>query len=294
MAQLDRTLRTPAHRLRFVAAGLAVALAALVPTATRAQAPKNVVYVMTNASNPSIGNAVLAYTRGGDGALTLLGTFPTDGIGPGPSFAFGPNASDRNLVLADGGSTLFAVNGGSDSIAAFRVNRDGSLTTIPGSPISSLGTDPVSVAVSGSTLLVANTAQDPNRPELDQPDYASLSLRRSDGFLYGIPRSVIASDIGSSPSQILLSPDGRLAFGNNFLGGTLLSFAVSGERPADPDRRAGPAPRAVRAIGRRARPAGSRGPPQPPRALCRLPFHQSTGHLPLRQPGAPELRRLGR
>ena len=172
-----------------MAAGLAVALAALAPTATRAQAPTNVVYVMTNVSNPSIGNAVLAYTRGGDGALTLLGTFPTDGIGPGLSFAFGPNASDRNLVLADGGSTLFAVNGGSDSIAAFRVNRDGSLTTIPDSPISSLGTDPVSVAVSGSTLLVANTAQDPNRPELSQPDYASLSLGRSDGLLYGIPRS---------------------------------------------------------------------------------------------------------
>ena len=228
MTDLDRKLSTPARRrLRSVAAGLAVALAALAPTATRAQAPMNVVYVMTNASNPAIGNAVLAYTRGADGALTLLGTFPTDGIGPGPSFAFGPNASDRNLVFGDGGSTLFAVNGGSDSIAAFRVNPDGSLTTIPGSPIPSLGTDPVSVAVSGSTLLAANTAQDPNRPELSQPDYASLSLQRSHGLLYGIPRSIIASDIGSSPSEILLAPDGRVAFGNNFLGGTLLSFAVS-------------------------------------------------------------------
>ena len=181
---------------------------------------------MTNVSNPSIGNAVLAYTRGADGALTLLGTFPTDGIGAGPSFAFGNNASDRNLVLGDGGSTLYAVNGGSDSVAAFQVNRDGSLITIPGSPISSLGTDPTSVGVSGSTLLVANTAQDPNRPELSQPDYASLSLRRSGGFLYGIPRSVFATDIGSTPSQVLFSPDGKVALGNNFVGGTLLSFAV--------------------------------------------------------------------
>jgi hypothetical protein len=227
MAQLDRTLRTPARRIRSVAAGLAVTLAALAPTATRAQAPMNVVYVRSNASNPATGNAVLAYTTGAGGALTLLGTFPTGGIGAGSSFAFGNNASDRNLVLDARSSTLFAVNGGSDSVAAFRVNRDGSLTTIPGSPISSLGTDPTSVAVSGSTLLVANTAQDPNRPELTQPDYASLSPRRSDGLLYGIPRSVIATDIGSTPSQVLFSPDRKVAFGNNFVSGTLLSFAVS-------------------------------------------------------------------
>ena len=122
---------------------------------------------------------------------------------------------------------LFAVNGGSGSVAAFRVNRNGSLTTIPGSPVSSLGTDPTSVAVSGSTLLVADTAQDPNRPELTPPDYASLSLRRSDELLYGNPRSVIATDIGSTPSEVLFSPDGKVAFGNNFVGGTLLSFAVS-------------------------------------------------------------------
>jgi Lactonase, 7-bladed beta-propeller len=228
MKRFDHIPRIPARRrLRSVTAALAVALAALAPTATRAEAPTNVVYVMTNVSNPSIGNAVLAYTRGADGALTLLGTFPTGGIGAGPSFAFGNNASDRNLVLDAGSSMLFAVNGGSDSVALFRVNRDGSLTTIPGSPVSSLGTDPTSVAVSGSTLLVADTAQDPNRPELTQPDYASLSLRRSDELLSGIPRSVIATDIGSTPSQILFSPDGKVAFGNNFVGGTLLSFAVS-------------------------------------------------------------------
>jgi DNA-binding beta-propeller fold protein YncE len=226
---LDCTPRTPARRrLRLVPAGLAVALAALAPTATRAEAPTNVVYVMTNESNPSIGNAVLAYTRGDNGALTLLGVFPTGGIGPGPSFDFGPNASDRNLALDVPGSTLFAVNGGSDSVAAFRVDRDGSLTAIPGSPIPSLGTDPVSVAVSGSTLLVANKAQDPNRPNLSLPDYVSLSLRRTGGgLLRAFPRSVIASDIGSSPAQILFAPDGALAFGANFSGGTLLSFAVS-------------------------------------------------------------------
>ncbi len=181
---------------------------------------------MTNVSNPGIGNAVLAYTRGANGVLTLLGTFPTDGIGAGPSFAFGNNASDRNLVLDHAGTTIYAVNGGSDSVAAFRVNRDGSLITIPGSPVPTFGTDPTSVGVTGSTLLVANTAQDPNRPELTQPDYTLLSLGRSDGFLYGIPRSVIATDIGSTPSEILFSPDGKVAFGNNFVGGTILSFAV--------------------------------------------------------------------
>jgi 6-phosphogluconolactonase (cycloisomerase 2 family) len=228
MTELDCKLRTPARRgLRSVAAGLAIALAALAPTAARAQAPTNVVYVMNNISNPAVGNSVLAYTRGADGSLTLLGTFPTGGIGPGPSLAFGPNASDRSFAFDPGTSTLFAVNGGSDSIAAFRVNHDGSLTIIFGSPIDSLGTDPVSLGLSRSTLLVANTAQDPNRPELSQPSYTSLSLRSSRGSIYAIPRSAIATDIGSSPSQILFSPDGKLAFGCNFTGGTLLSFTVS-------------------------------------------------------------------
>ena len=69
MKHFDHMPRIPARRrLRSVTAALVVALAALAPTATRAEAPTNVVYVMTNVSNPSIGNAVLAYTRGADGA----------------------------------------------------------------------------------------------------------------------------------------------------------------------------------------------------------------------------------
>ncbi len=227
MTHFDRTPRTPARRrLRLLAAALAVALAALVPTATRAQAPTNVVYVMTNVSNPSIGNAVLAYTRGADGARPCSAPSRPMGSGRARRSPSGTTPRTATSSSATGGSTLYAVNSGSDSVAAFRVNRDGSLITIPGSPISSLGTDPTSVGVSGSTLLVANTAQDPNRPELSQPDYASLSLRRSGGFVYGIPRSVFATDIGSTPSQVLFSPDGKVAFGNNFVGGTLLSFAV--------------------------------------------------------------------
>jgi hypothetical protein len=101
MKRIDHMPRIPARRrLRSVAAALAVATAALAPPATRAEAPTNVVYVMTNVSNPSIGNAVLAYTRGADGALSLLVTFPTGGIGAGPSFAFGNNASDRKVATS--------------------------------------------------------------------------------------------------------------------------------------------------------------------------------------------------
>ena len=226
--------------------------------------------------------------------LTLLGTFPTGGIGAGPSFAFGNNASDRNLILDLTGTTIYAVNGGSDSVAAFRVHRDGSLIDHPRLPRLHVrdrsderrrhGIDPVGGQYGPGS---EPTGADPARLHV----VVAGTVRR---ISLWDPRSVIATDIGSYAfgDPVLTRREGRLR--QQFRGRHYPVVCRLGEGPADPDRRPGSARRAVRAKRRRARPAGVGGPPQPLRALCRLPIHQSVGRLQLRQPGPPDLRRLGR
>ena len=51
---------------------------------------------------------------------------------------------------------MLAVDAGSNQISVLRTNRDGSLTQVPGSPVSSGGVKPVSIAVHDHLVYVAN------------------------------------------------------------------------------------------------------------------------------------------
>ena len=132
------------------------------------------------------------------------------------------------MVTNAEGTVLYAVNGGSDTIAAFRIEADGSLSKLPRSPFSSCGTDPVRVGISRGTLVVANKANDPSRPKLNQPSYTSFSLG-PDGAIENGPLSTTIAGIGSSPSQVDVSSGKRLVFDAQFLGGHLQSFLVDGD-----------------------------------------------------------------
>jgi 6-phosphogluconolactonase (cycloisomerase 2 family) len=188
--------------------------------------PSNVVYVETNESDPTIGNAVLAYTRASDGSLTLLGTFPTGGTGISPTFALGPFDSDQNVIVNRDHTLLFAVNGGSDTIAVFKIAGDGTLTPVDGSPFPSGGSNPVSVGLDGDVLCVVNKDQDPNHPGRDLPNYTAFHVSGS-GKLTPIKNSTVTVDLGASPSQSLTDPAYRLLFGADFMGGVLRSFSIS-------------------------------------------------------------------
>ena len=174
-------------------------------------------------SNRAEHNSILAYRNNG-GTLSFLGEFPTGGKGVFDlSLKLGPFDSDQDVLTNSEGTVLYAVNSGSDSIAAFRIAANGSLSAITGSPFSSGGANPVSVGIARDTLAVVNKAMDPSRPGLNQPNYTSFSLA-PDGAIENGPLSTNLAPVGSSPSQADISSGKRLVFDAQFLGGHLQSF----------------------------------------------------------------------
>src|SRR5262249_13382647 len=64
-----------------------------------------------------------------------------------------------------------------------------------------------------------------NNPGQFLPNYTSFHVTRG-GQLIPVPDSTFVEDLGSDPSQALVSPSGRLLFGADFLGGLLRSFRI--------------------------------------------------------------------
>jgi 6-phosphogluconolactonase (cycloisomerase 2 family) len=227
-AQAKRRLRVrpPRHSL-FALLALFIA-GALAPANARAQFtdPRGFVYVQ---SDDPAGNAVFGFARDNtDGSLTPLpgSPYPTGGLGITFTSALGPFDSDQEIIVNAAHTLLFTVNGGSDSIAVFKIRADGSLTPVAGSPFPSGGSNPVSLGLSADdVLVVVNQDQDPNHPGVFLPNYTSLRVS-PEGRLTPVPRSTIPVDIGSSPSQALISPDGGLMFGAEFLGGLLRTLTI--------------------------------------------------------------------
>jgi 6-phosphogluconolactonase (cycloisomerase 2 family) len=188
----------------------------------------DVVYVESN--NPKPGqNAVLAFRRNpADGSLERIAAFKTGGTGfLNASERLGPDDSDQELVASPDGRFLFAVNQGSNSVSVFRIRSNGALELVRGAPFSSGGTQPVSLAIKGDTLIVVNRGDEiQGEPGSIAPNYTSFRIA-DDGALKQIPGSTVTLPVGLSPSQALLSPDGRFVFGDNFTPPPLLGVPLA-------------------------------------------------------------------
>jgi 6-phosphogluconolactonase (cycloisomerase 2 family) len=187
-----------------------------------------VVYIETNDFTNQ--NAILAYRDNGSGQLQQIPGSPFAAGDKGianPKQMLGPDDSDTQIIITPNSQYLLAVNSGGNTIAVFRIQSDGSLVPVPGSPFSSGGENPVSLDYSEGFLYVANKSVDSNV----KPNYATFKFN-DDGSLTLI--SKIETTAGSSPSQILISNDKKFAFSTDFLGfmltpvrGTLRSFILS-------------------------------------------------------------------
>lgn len=203
----------------------------------------DIVYVESNQTAPA-GNSILAFRNDGSGKLTFIGSTPAGGVGVFDNFQIGPADADQQLQISPDRTLLFAVNSGSNTIAVFHINSDGSLTPVEGSPFPSGGSEPVSVGVisrsgerghedrdgddddDSSVLVVVNKDQDPRQnPFPAQPNYTSFRIGR-DGHLTPVPQSTVSVAYFSSPTQALISPHGNLVFGADFQGGLLQSLSV--------------------------------------------------------------------
>lgn len=191
----------------------------------------NVLYVESNNIDQ---NSIIAYHRNTDGSLSSItgSPFLTGGQGVGnPDQILGPDDSDQSIMVSSDHKKLFAVNSGSNTIAVFNIAEDGSLSTVPGSPFPSGGTNPVSIGIAGSYLYVVNKNENPSYPSIGTPNYTSFSIA-ADGSISSVPGSTINTAAGVSPSQALISKDQKFLFGTDFFGpmkglGTLRSFLIN-------------------------------------------------------------------
>jgi 6-phosphogluconolactonase (cycloisomerase 2 family) len=102
-------------------------------------------------TNDATANAVVAFARHADGTLTYVANYPTNG--QGIYGAVDPLQSQYAVVLTPDHRYLFAVNAGSNSVAAFEVSGHG-LRAI--GTVASNGVTPVSLAATDRVLYVLN------------------------------------------------------------------------------------------------------------------------------------------
>ncbi len=175
-------------------------------------------FVYTETDNSSPGqNAVIAYRQNSHGQLTQIGSFNTGGTGvANRQGLLGPDDSDKEVIASPDGRLLFAVNQGSNSIAVFRVHRDGSLGLVNNTAISSGGTEPVSLAIGDGRLYVVNRGDEVQGlvPTI-APTITVFNIRRN-GVLTQDLAATTTLPLGLSPSQVLISSTSRLAFVDTF------------------------------------------------------------------------------
>src|SRR5262249_33101036 len=151
-------------------------------------------YVNDNAAGE---NTIAAFDRHADGSLTPIpgSPFPAGGSGSGAGIG-----SHGALQQSADGRDLPAVGAGSGQISVLRIRPDGGLRPVGGGPVSSGGAEPVSIAVNGGLVYVANGGSGAN-------NYTGFTLNPG-GHLRALAGSTIALPEGSEPGDVLFNPSG--------------------------------------------------------------------------------------
>jgi 6-phosphogluconolactonase len=165
--------------------------------------------------NTAGANTIGAFDRHADGSLSAMpgSPFPAGGAGTGAGLA-----SQGALQLSSDGRFLLAVDAGSNQISVLRVGWDGSLQLVPGGVVSSGGPMPVSIAVHGSLVYVANAGA-------VGPNFTGFALFPF-GQLLALPGSTVPLPNGSQPDDVLFNSIGNTLVGNLTGTSQIESFSV--------------------------------------------------------------------
>src|SRR5688572_24174737 len=239
-----------ALRRIFTSIAIVCAAMAALPLAHARHSDRSIVYTMSNAA---AANELLAFKQTDNGSLVPLASYPTGGRGSGGGLGnqgavvsdgehifvvnagsddlsvFGTKGRGLRLVdtIASGGlrpisvtvhhDLVYVLNAGSDSIAGFKLAKNGRLRVLPGSeqPLSGAGTDPAQIQFSadGDTVIVTEKATN---------NIVLYSLGHR-----GVPeaRSVVPS-VGQTPFGFALAK-GRLVIVSEAAGGATNASSVS-------------------------------------------------------------------
>lgn len=219
--------------LALLLAGLTAAVVLGAGSAAAANGVVGHVYVNDNTAGR---NTIAAYARHADGTLTPLHGSPFDAGGAGTGSGIG---SQGALQITTDGKYLLAVDAASNQISVLRINSDGEPTPVGGGPVSSGGSKPVSIAVHGNLVYVANAGDGGS-------NYTGFTLNPG-GHLRALSGSTVALPDGSSPGDIFFSGDGSKLVGTRVGTSLIDSFTVGANglltaAPGSPFAAQGPGP----------------------------------------------------
>lgn len=228
MGTLRRVLAT-ASLLALTITGLAI-----VPSGAFAASPV-VGHLYVN-DNTTPTNTISAFDRHADGTLTAMPGSPFAAGGAGTGSGIG---SQGALQLSADGRYLLAVDAGSNQISVLRVIPTGGLRAIGSGPVASNGIMPVSIAVHGRLVYVANAGNGGS-------NYTAFTLARG-GHLHALANSTVSLPDGSSPGDVLFNSDGTKLVGTRVGTSLIDSFTVGSDgrltaAPGSPFAAQGPGP----------------------------------------------------
>lgn len=180
------------------AIGLSALAAGLSISASAASDVSGHVYVNDNTAGA---NTIAAFDRHSDGSLTPI---------PGSPFAAG-GAGLGSIVGSQGalqetadGRYLLAVDAGSNQISVLRILPNGSLGPVEGPQASSGGVEPISIAIHGNLVYVANEG---DKISGTGSNYTGFTLNAG-GRLTPLKNSTFALPSTANPGDILFNSTG--------------------------------------------------------------------------------------
>ena len=256
--QLSRAKRLGLSAAAVAGIGFATTGAAGVASASTAPTSPVTGYVYVNDNTPGT-NTIAGFARHADASLTPLAHSPfvAGGAGTGASLA-----SQGAIQITADGKFIVAADAGSNQVSVLRVKQDGSLKLLPGRVAPSGGIMPVSVAMHGDLVYVANAGP-------TDSNYTGFTLGPS-GRLQPLANSTVSLPDGSQPGDVLFNSTGTNLVGTRVGTSLVDSFSVSrhGLLSAAPT-----SPIAAQATG----PFGSEFNPADPSQLFVSNAHQGAG-----------------
>ena len=186
-------------RLTSLAGAIAAFALALSAGTVAAAGPGTVGHVYVN-NNSSGHNTIAAFDRHADGSLTPIAGSPFNAGGVGTGAPYG---SAGGLQRTDDGRYLLATDPASNQISVLRIKPNGGLQLVEVD--GSWGTSPVSIAVHGSLVYVANGGAGGS-------NYTGFRINAG-GHLTHIAGSTFDLPDIAMPGHVLISPDGRRLVG---------------------------------------------------------------------------------
>jgi 6-phosphogluconolactonase len=197
---------------------LVLAAAVFTVVAGGASAASSVVGHLYVNDNTAGANTIAGFDRHADGTLTPIpgSPFPTGGAGTGHGIG-----AQGALQQTSDGRYLIAVDAGSNQISVLRVGPDGSLKAVGGGSVDSGGLEPLSIAVHGNLVYVANAGSGGS-------NYTGFTLNPG-GHLRPLANSTYTLPDAASPGDVLFNGDGTKLVGTRVGTSQIDSFSVGSD-----------------------------------------------------------------